>query len=116
MALLAHSTIREAAAACGVAESTLGRWVRLPEFQARYREARRAAVEQAVGELQRLTTAAAQTLHRNLTCGVPSAEIRAALGILDQGFKGVELLELEERLASLEAIFPAPETVWRRAG
>jgi hypothetical protein len=43
------------------------------------------------------------TLEINLACEVPSVEVRAALGILEHACRGVELLDLESRLAALEA-------------
>src|SRR6266536_2429950 len=102
LALLTHATIPEAASACGVSESTLWRWLQQPDFQTRYRAARRQVVEGALANLQQATSEAATTLQRNLTCGVPSVEIRAAVAILDQAVKAVELLDLEERVEALE--------------
>lgn len=102
IALLSHATMMAAAAACGVSETTLWRWLQMPEFRERCHEARRRAVEQAIGELQQLASEATKALKRNLTCGVPSAEIRAALGILDHATQGIELIEMEERLRRLE--------------
>ena len=101
-ALLAHPTIPAAATACGVGEATLWRWLQQPDFRAAYREARRQVVEVAIAGLQQATGEAAEALRRNLTCGQPGAEIRAALGILGQAIKGAELLDLAERVAALE--------------
>ena len=42
-ALLTQRNVEEAARAAGVGTQTLLRWLKLPEFQADYREARRAA-------------------------------------------------------------------------
>ena len=62
----------------------------------------RDAVQIAVGRLQSLLAKATETLDRSLTCGSPSVETRAALAVIDQAFKGAELLDLGERLAALE--------------
>jgi hypothetical protein len=88
-ALLTAHTHAEAAAATGISESTLQRWLRLPEFVAAYRGARRAAVESAVAQLQLTSGEAVETLRRNLACGNPASEIRAALGIMDHALRGV---------------------------
>ena len=103
LALLAHPTIGEAAAACGVGDVTLWRWLQQPDFAERYRAARRQVVEGAIANLQQAATEAAATLRRNLTCGVASVEVRAALAVLEQAIKGAELLDLAERVAALEA-------------
>ena len=102
VALLQQPTLQAAAASVGVSDVTLWRWLQQPDFQARYRAARRQLVEGALANLQQATSEAATTLRRNLTCGVPSVEIRAAVAVLDQAVKAVELLDLEERVQALE--------------
>jgi hypothetical protein len=101
-ALLRHGSIRKAAPAVPVNEKTLRLWLKQPAFVTAYREARRQAVEAALGLLQRDAVRAARALRRNLRCGKPGDEIRAALGILGTAVKAVELLDMEERLAALE--------------
>ncbi len=101
-ALLTHSTIKAAAKATGIANITMWRWLQLPQFQAEYRAARRQVVELAITRLQHATGTAVAALTKNLTCGQPSVEVRAALGILDQAIKAVEILELEGRLTAME--------------
>jgi hypothetical protein len=101
-ALLSETTIVKAAAAAGISESTLARWLAEPSFRARYREARRRVVEQAISSLQRATGEAVETLRRNLTCGVPAAEISAAKAIVDQAFRGLEVIDLASRIEQLE--------------
>jgi hypothetical protein len=63
-ALLTARNIEEAAESIGIAPNTLLNWMKVPEFQAEYREARRAAYSQAVAKLQQGPTAAATTLLR----------------------------------------------------
>ena len=101
-ALLSEPTIVQAAAKAGISESTLSRWLAEPSFRARFREARRQVVEQAISALQRATGEAVDALRRNLTCGVPAAEISAAKAIVEQAIKGVELVDLVERVEQLE--------------
>src|SRR5262245_56217950 len=103
-ALLTEPTHAAAAAKAGVGEATLQRWLLLPAFQAAYRLARRSIVEAAIGRLQLSTGKAVEALERNLTCGHPGSEIRAALGLLDQAVKAVELIDLVERVDTLEEI------------
>ena len=101
-ALLSESTIDAAAKVVGINERTLRNWLKLPQFQSAYRAARRQVVEAAVGRLQQASSEAVATLERNLTCDQASVEVRAAVAILDQSIKAVEILDMEERLAELE--------------
>src|SRR5262249_45427790 len=87
-ALLTERTHAAAARAAGVGETTLQRWLRMPAFQSAYRAARRTLVEAAIGQLQLASKEAVRTLLRNLGCGVPSAEIRAAAQILQLAMGG----------------------------
>jgi hypothetical protein len=101
-ALLGQPAVEQAAAAISVNEKTLRNWMKLPTFQAAYRDARRQIVEGAVTRLQQLTTGAVLTLNRNLSCGNPAVEVRASQIILDQALRGVELGEVLQRLGELE--------------
>jgi hypothetical protein len=102
VALLAEPTYSAAAARARVAEATLYRWLKLPAFQAAYRDLRRQAVEGAVAHLQQATAKAVEALCRGLTCGTPAAEIRAARVVIDQAAKWTELIDLTERVEDLE--------------
>ena len=66
VALLTQRNIEEAARSVGISGPTLLRWQKLPEFQAAYREAQRAAYGQAIARLQQGTSAAATTLLKTL--------------------------------------------------
>jgi hypothetical protein len=101
-ALLSEATVTSAAEKAGIGEVTLYRWLKLPEFRATYREARREVVEKAVAQLQQSSWAASTTLVRLLGSGSDSIRLRAAQTILDQANKGIELLDFEERLSALE--------------
>jgi hypothetical protein len=101
-ALLSEPTIALAAAKASVSESTLLRWLAEPSFKARYRDARRQVVELAVTGLQQATSEAVEALSRNMRCGVPASEIAAAKAVLDFAVKGVELVDLAERVEALE--------------
>ncbi len=101
-ALLSAQTIKAAAAECGVAEVTLWRWLQSDEFAAAYRTARRQVVEKAITEIQGAASKAVATLIRNLDSTDGSVEVRAANSILDRAVRGVEIIELTERIEKLE--------------
>jgi transposase-like protein len=103
-ALLTQRNIDEAAKAIGVAPNTLLKWMKLPEFQASYREARRAPFGQAVARLQQGTSAAATTLLKALVDpGTPaSVKVRAAEAIFNHAAKAIEIEDIEARVSELE--------------
>ena len=101
-ALLSEATVASAAEKAGVGEVTLYRWLKLPDFLAAYREARREVVEKAVAQMQQSSWAASATLIRLLGSSSDSIRLRAAQTILDQANKGLELIDFEERLTALE--------------
>jgi transposase-like protein len=104
-ALLSQRSIEEAARATGVSERTLRRWLQIPEFRDFYRQARGETVTQAAARLQLGSGAAATTLLKvMLDPNVPaSSKVRAAQCVLELGLKGLELEDLEIRIARLEA-------------
>jgi hypothetical protein len=103
-ALLTQRNIEEAAKATGIAPATMLRWMKEPEFQAAYREARRMAYSQAVAKLQQGATAAATTLLKvMLDQGTPaSVRVRAAECIMNHSSKAIEIEDVEARVAELE--------------
>jgi AcrR family transcriptional regulator len=101
-ALLKSSTVIEAAKVCGLSEETLYRYLRDKEFVSDYRNARRQVVENSITQLQQASGEAVETLRRNLSCSNPQAEIRSAQIILDNALKGVELVDILERLEQIE--------------
>ena len=82
---------------------TLKRWMRLPEFQAEYLQARREAVLQAVARIQQ-NCAAASVLLKLMADGTTpaSVRVRAADYVLERGIKSLELEDLAVRIARLE--------------
>jgi len=108
-ALLSTSVMKDAAAQVGISDVTLWRWLQLPEFEAAYRAARRQVVERAITELQAAASVAVETLKRNLHCEQPNVEIRAAQIVLEQAVKGVELIDLQERVERLETLLAEQE-------
>lgn len=103
-ALLTQRNVEEAAKAAGISTPTLLRWMKEPEFQAAYREARRTAYSQAVAKLQQGATAAATTLLKvMLDQGTPaSVRVRAAECIMNHSAKAIEIEDVEARVSILE--------------
>ena len=103
-ALLIHPPMLAAAAAAGVGEVTLWRWLQIPEFKEQYRLARREAVSQAVGHLQGACSVAVLAL-TDISQDVnspASARVSAARTVLELALKGVELEDLAVRVEELE--------------
>lgn len=103
-AVLSHPTLREAAAAAGVGDATLWRYMKDPEFSRRLREARREAVGHAALRLQGGAGEAVAVLRDLMTKegAPPAARITAARTVLDYSFRVVEMDELKARLDELE--------------
>ena len=104
-ALLTQRNIEEAAKATGIAPNTLLKWMKEPEFQAAYREARRAAFGQAIARLQQGTSAAATTLLRMMIepGTPPSVRVRAAEAVFNHAAKAIEIEDIDARVTALEA-------------
>jgi hypothetical protein len=104
-ALLTQRNIDEAARTAGISTRTLMRWLRVPGFQAAYREARRMAYSQAVARLQQGATAAATTLLKTMIDpGTPaSVRVRAAECVMNHATKAIEIEDIEARVSALEA-------------
>jgi transposase-like protein len=103
-ALMTQRNVEEAARAAGIGTQTLLRWLKVPEFGKEYRKARREAVHQSVARLQQATGAAATVVLKLMTDpNAPAAvKLRAAECVFDRAFKGVELEDIEVRVAALE--------------
>ncbi|HEX8146584.1 MAG TPA: transposase family protein [Pyrinomonadaceae bacterium] len=114
VALLANPTIKGAAAAAGVNESTVWRLMQREDFQKAHRAAQEKALDGALGTLQGATTEAVACLQRNLSCGTPAAEVAAAKTLLDFTFKAREQFGLADRLKSLELMLKAREEADKR--
>lgn len=103
-ALLTAPTIATAAAAVGISEQTLWRWLQDPDFKERYREAKREAVAQAVARLQQVSSQAVETLWVIMTDdeAKDSTRVTAAKAVLEMAIKGIELEDLAARIDALE--------------
>ena len=104
VALLTHRNVEEAARAVGICGNTLLRWMKEPEFEAAYWEARRSALSQSVGRLEQASSAAVNTVLKIMLDSSVSAanRLRAAELVLGQGSKAIEMAAIVARLAQLE--------------
>jgi hypothetical protein len=104
-ALLTQRNMDEAAKAAGIGTRTLLRWMKEPEFDTAYREARRKAFGQSIARLQQGTSAAATNLLKLLIeAGTPaSVRARVADSIFNHAAKAIEIEDIEARVAALEA-------------
>jgi len=78
--------------------------MKVPEFQAAYREARRAAFSQAIARLQQASSAAVATLLKVMVdANTPAASrVRAADCVLEHATKAIEIEDIEVRVSELE--------------
>ena len=105
-ALLTQRNIEEAARVTGIGSTTLVRWLQIPEFQAAYREARRAAFSQSIARLQQASSAAVSVLVKIMVDpdAPTSSRVRAADVVLERASKAIELEDLDHRIAQLETM------------
>ncbi len=104
IALLEYPTVKEAAEAAGVHKATVYRWLREPQFQVAYREARREAVSRATARLQQISGEAVEALREVVgdRSQQGASRVGAARVILDYAVKMTELEDFGARLARLE--------------
>ena len=103
-ALLTQRNVEEAARTAGIGPATLLRWLKVPEFQTAYRQARRDAFGQSIARLQQGTSAAATTLIKLLVDAntPPSVKARVADSIFAHASKAIEIEDIEARVSELE--------------
>lgn len=102
--LLTTSTLQAASEKIGISYSTLWRWLQEPNFQKALKEAKKQAVAQATSTLSKICHESVLTLQEimNDKNAPASARVSAAKTVLDSGLKGVEIDDLDARLAALE--------------
>lgn len=104
-ALLATGDQQQAAAAAGVTDRTIRRWLVEPAFVAALQEAQGALLDATTNDLVRASGGAVGLLRRTVeNVDAPLAlRIRAAGILLDSTLRWRELRDIERRLAALEA-------------
>jgi hypothetical protein len=105
-ALLSQRGIEDAARVANISARTLRRWMRLPDFQTEYLQARRDVVLQTNARIQQNSGAAASVLLKLMADSTTPASVRARASqcILEHANKSLELEDLEQRLQRLEEI------------
>ena len=103
-ALLDCRSVKEAAAAVGMHENTLLRWMSEPTFEAMYKDTRRQVLNAAIGRLQGFVSVAVQTLHDVMVDGEApsSSRVSAARAVLEMAGKFIETEIIIERLERVE--------------
>ncbi len=110
IALLETTSVRQAAEKCGLSERTLFKFLEDADFKAEYRNARRQTVESAIANIQNAASEAVERLKDLMHCENPVVEARCAQIIYENSVKGMEMLDLAERLEEVENEF-AKQTI-----
>ena len=92
-ALLTNRTVEDAARAVKITPRTLHRWLNETDFEAAYRQARRAAFGQCVARLQQASSAAVSVTLKILAdpSAPASARLRAADLVVTHSAKAIEI-------------------------
>lgn len=116
-ALLSCSTVAAAAAVCGLHENTVLRMMQDQDFQKKYRSARCAVLDAAIGMLQAASSEAVDCLREILASpnAPASARVTAAKAVLELGARHLEIEDLAQRIDSLESNL-AGKSPLRQAG
>ena len=102
-ALLACPTITAAARRAGCSERVLRKWLKQDAgFRQGYQEARTRFLELSLGRLLRASGRAVSRLGRLVNAADARVALAASVAVLDRAAKGVETLDLAERVARLE--------------
>jgi hypothetical protein len=109
IALLDCGEIKQAAETAGVTKVTFWRWLQSPDFQSRYRAARRQLVETAIAQLQSDCTIAVRVLREVAEDreAPASSRVSAAKTIIEQSVGAIQLIDLQERIERLESLLEA---------
>jgi AcrR family transcriptional regulator len=102
IALVETSSVREAAKKSGIGEATIYRYLQDKEFLADYRNARRQTVETAIAQMQNAAGEAVERLKELQHCENPAVAARCAQIIFENSVKGMETIDILERLEILE--------------
>jgi hypothetical protein len=104
VALAAGQTLRDAAAAAGIGERTATRRWADPDFRRRVAELRADMVSRATGRMGDGMAEAADVLRALLKADSQSVRLGACRAMLELGVKLRDSVELEQRIAALEAL------------
>jgi len=113
IALLNSPSVRSAAAACGLHERTLGRYLADDTFRAELRRRQGEALAAATAALSGLAGKALTVLDRVMDSkdATDAAKLRAAGLVLSERWKAAEMVELVERIGALEEALDRPKSM-----
>lgn len=100
--LMVSSTRKQAIQNAGISSATADRWLRDPEFLTLLSARRDQLSEHLRDRAVTLLQASLEALGRNMQCGLPSIEVRAATAAADISIKYFERHDLALRLDLLE--------------
>ena len=100
--LIKSGSRKEAADRAGVSLGTIDRWHNAQEFQIMLAKAQSEATRTVTAQVWNALNEATHTLQRNLNCGTPASEIRAASAMFDIALRLRDALDVNDRLATLE--------------
>jgi hypothetical protein len=107
-ALMKMPSIEEAASVSNVGTRTIYRWLKDPPFKNAYLEARREVMGHSIAKVQQATGAAIETLKAVMADSAEKsgARVSAARTVLELALRGLETLDLEQRIEALERRAP----------
>jgi hypothetical protein len=103
LALACGATVEAAARQCTISERTIYRRLEDAEFKKRLAQVRAGMVDRSAGMLTAAAGEAVRTLLTLQKDSTPAARLGAARTILEMGLKVRQIVELEQRMAELEA-------------
>src|SRR5262249_38609404 len=101
-AILSTATLADAARTARVSLRTLKEWLGQDDFRAMLQRARAQVLEKTVDVLVQLNTRALLALGRNLDCGRPPTEVKAAIAVIELSHRLSVIPELFDRMRALE--------------
>lgn len=103
-ALISNPTVRDAAKASGISESSLWVYLQDPDFSREYEDKKGAIVAVAAERLRSRLDSAAETVQNIMTddTAPPQVRITAAKTILEYAVKLTDLTDVQARIAALE--------------
>lgn len=103
-ALFTHATVIDAAQSVGVSSRQMYRWMGEPAFQESLRELERLALEAFSRRLVGMAEKAADAIEAGLDADNVNTKLRAADIFSSRLFQLREMIDIEARLAALEAV------------
>jgi len=102
--VLASPTVSAGLEAASVGRTTWYRWKQDTGFRSALTHLQREILRESLGDLQGAARFATKVLLGLLTSSNEHVRMQAALHVMNLGLRGVELLNLDERMAELEAV------------